>query len=538
MSTQVTPLSLLRFPSRLVAVAFAAACLAFVAQAAGRRSEPGFTFTPPVGYRQIPVLLSEEHVAARYVSDATVVEKHESGKWTSTSRARLDVLVFRYGDERTLPATELVYSSYEETRGIGLNHVGCTIAAVRKHADDALTFTDFEGEIATGRGFTRFVAARVVDLGDSSVALSFESAADDAKSLRETANRCFDTFKRGAGRSFAPVPMRPVTFWNNDPAVSEDLRTAKLLEMELDARTWTKTSLPKGWKTVEEQGVLALAADDTKYAREIAQTCAATIDWLDSCFGSFVVHGYARRPIVTLIPDRATWGAITGHDNGGRAPVSSLPFEITTFDDQHAGQGATYDVVAAQVLQGWFVDRDRDLYLALPPWLSIGLGELVRGARVDGTKLACAPDGRENQGIQYAKSRNLIRPLRELLAGPYEIAPKSSYSTLEMSAHQCQPAQLVRLLTNRKDKKHSALFDRYLKNLRDVVDELRPQVEAALVKPERMLTRRYLDSDYGIRANAWYQHAEVIRARTAERTFADWKQADWDSFETAYRKTF
>ncbi|MCC7169541.1 MAG: hypothetical protein IT459_03755 [Planctomycetes bacterium] len=508
---------------------------------AGRQAQVNFTFSAPAGWERLPVGLAEEGLRARWVDRNPATMREPESGWTDTTRARLDLYVFPGAGSPDAQTAEREHAGYLAWTRFGRCGRRVEVKADEKETIGALGTQSFHGEFVVYKSATRMIEARSFDVGEDRVVLHFEgliSQREELEKLLADASASFRVLQPGQKGGLDVAPPRPVAYFDEVGAADAPERRKALRELGLAARDWSRRSVPAGWKAVDEGPALVIFQDDEKYARELARIGLGAWKFLDTHFGACVRGSEQRAPIVTLYPDEATWNSLRPLGSTTTAPCG-LPFDLVAYDDGRAQGSRAYWHIVGGFARSWLRDRDPDLADSMPSWLDQGLDRLMRCAREKGGKLTFEPDHWEAIGIQAAENRGRIVPVDELLRDGIELP--SGGGAEDRESYACQPSQLLRFLTvgaGAKDKKFARVLPEYLKNLRGVLDELRPELESAVELPTERTTRRDCEARMSARSRAWAERADTIRARVFERTFAEWTDADWKRFDAAYRATY
>lgn len=498
-----------------------------------------FAFDAPAGWERAPVGLAEESVRARWLDRNPVSLREPESGWTDSLRTRLDVYVFPAAGSVDAQSAEREHAGYLARMRSGRPGQRVEIRADEK--DTSRGSQDFHGEITIHRTATRALEARSFDVGEDRVVLHCEgliSHRDELVAILERASASFRELRPGQRNGIELAPPRPICFPLDlaDPSSSEAHKRAR--ELGLAAREWLRAAAPDGWRTLDEGPARVLFQSDEKYARELARTGLGAWKFMETHFGAVARGGEPRAPLVTLFSDAASFSSVHPLDSALDAPLS-LPFAIVAYDDDRANGSRAYHAVAGGFARAWLRERDPDLADALPEWLRNGLDRMMRCAREKGGKVTFEPDHWEAIGIQAAQNRDRVVPVEVLLRDG--LAPVQGGSAEDRESFACQASQLLRFLSvggGAKDKRLASVLPEYLKHLRAVVDELRPEVEAALAPAKADGTRGALEAQLSVRQRAWRERAHLIRARVFERTFAKWTDADWARFDAAYRATY
>ena len=170
--------------------------------------------------------------------------------------------------------------------------------------------------------------------------------------------------------------------------------------------------------------------------------------------------------------------------------------------------------VNSEIVDAWIHDKNREVAWAMPPWLSNGLRDYVRGAYAKGGRLDFVPDTDEIVSLKVAaKSGKLIKP-KEMLTLTYdEIMEKEKAAAADPAnkpglrgfggfggGAYGQLSGLFRYLIagpGSKNPRTRDLLKNYIKSLQDLVGEDKPAVVASSRQRRRPRRRRTSGSRSG-----------------------------------------
>lgn len=374
----------------------------------------------------------------------------------------------------------------------------------------------------------RLIIAWVYHMEELDIAVQFEVLEESYTDYRNDIYKTLKSF-RPIERD-GPLPTgasgTSITSRLDWDKLSPEDRAAKRIEQEEKVHKETLEDLPKGWKKTKVGDILVLDSYNPKVAKELARHCQAIRKWLDEHLDFVGPDEYVRKPILKVYRAEDEWGIGIGFSGGF---LDNIVIEY----EHNPGwlREFNYEMVSRRVLELWFMDRNRDLYWALPHWADHGLQDLFKNSRCKGSKLQFPRDVRDNVQLKQALKKGQITPARELMMMGAEQFYSGGRKSDEASA-------LVRYLLigpGSKNKKTKTIFYDYLKNLMDVTREIEEEEEAA--GPEEKPTTEEEEDEYFKRKqNGWKEKESRILEETFDRTFGGWSDKDWKSFESSYKR--
>jgi hypothetical protein len=522
----------------------------------------GFKLLAPRGWKPIPLKAEENWLVAKYLCDETDhwTDKNKGSGWKWEHQAEVMVIAFvaaaiekkgevekvegEDGEDVTVITLTNPYADYEDYLDRTYAGGGFFVSEREEGTANGLPVTKLEIKVeklaTTGpkRIVTWIYHAEGVDYAVQAEVL--EDAYSKRKSTLLSTLRSF----REIPRTHGPLPTGGATdagvfisfsaMKKGSPAERKEKRVQS--ERELHARA--RRSLPPGWQAKEHDRFLVLFNTDPGSADKIAAGSVALLEWAESTLGFIGSEEYVRRPILricdTVEEKESLQRGVRASDSWGW----DAGLEVVTCKDERGSTGWEMDWVNQRLLNLWLHDRDEEIWFGMPGWVEHGLDSYVEGARLSGRKLKFREDLWFTEDIRLAVKQRAHVPVRELMqmTGGQFLDASNDFAGIWNRLGQADV--LVRFLLSpeaaRKKQTKTLLFD-YLRNLRDVVLELRDFDEKA--EPQKEPTTEEEEEElYKKRHESWEaseREKEVVK-RTFERTFAGWSDKDWQTLEKAF----
>lgn len=523
---------------RLALLAAALATPALAQKGVHKDPRIGFELKPPKDWVQIPLADGEEWIVAKYQSpkDDRAYDKDSQSSWT----LRPELLVIAFLDE-AIKRADVEEDEDEGERKEVRVRVTYPFRNYQEFLEKTMSgFYIQEDETTKAAGLparklvvraeggggapVRFEAwVFTTELGEVAVQLDcFEASYDEYKSLIDRTLKSFKTIPRTAdldirGRTGGFVSLVLVDL---DPA------ERKLRRQEAERDEWMRLSggLPSGWSAKEIQGVNVLNHSDEAFAKKCVERVNAVRRWLDDTFPQIGQGEYTRTPIMRICESREEERSFL-RGTGLRSGTEIVTHKDTTF-------GATsgeWTYISERTLQMWFFDRDFDLWINLPAWLSVGMSRAVGFADVKGKSL--------DFGTDYFK-----RWLRDI-----EGEPMPARSLLDMTGERLyedqsagnsrstvQSMALVRFLVDGRSKKYRQVLPDYLAHVSALVAEMKAERKDA-PKAEKPKSEEEEEAYFEQKKSRAKEQEQHVLQEALRRTFGSWSEADWAAFERDYR---
>ncbi len=498
-------------------------------------SRIGYSVKPPKGWDQVPTKPNETYIVGKFKAGKKQFARNEELGYTYEYQQEMLVLLFL--DDSLAPEIEVEgdevhwefnpYPDYDSfLKAIASGYYELADPVREDHNGLPVVKREFSAQDGTVRFVTWIFT---LDVGEVAVHLtSTEDGFGKAKRDLYRALKSFKAIERTEDIDSLFAAKSFVSIFAMDDLDPEE-RKIRRQESERDAWARAQEGLPDGWSTLVHKEVPIITHADQKHAKKMADQVRAVLSWLDKAFPEIGEGEYVRTPILRICEDEDEYQSFQ------RSVSSSGSIEISTFKSTMGSTSMTWESINRGALARWFIDRDRDVYWALPPWLSQGLREMIGVAQPKGSKLDFPVKQWERDFIRYAKSGS-ITPCRELMSMPWD-----SYYTQggDQAARMGESFALTRYFLEGPKKTRSILSD-YLVNLRDVVHEFEEAEEARREKDgdKEAETEEEEEEMEAARRKRAEENRQRVLDETLERTFGSWTDRDWDSLEKAYLKSF
>lgn len=483
----------------------------------------GFSIKPPTGWTEVPVPSREHWIVAQYQApkEDQVYDKESAASWRHRPRmyaiAFLDAVMSRPDVEedeetgKTRVHSVTPFESYEQYVEAYLKNTYGLGYFKEDEGDGELKgvpyrWMEIKAQSVGGPDVRLLTWIYQLELGEVAIQLEcFESEYTKRKKRRE--------FKK-VMTSFRSIPRTEPLDLGRDEFISVStlgsLSPEKrgLARREQERQDWSRMSenLPKGWTAKEIDGINVVYHVDDRYAREVVAHVKATRRWLEETFAAIGPSEYARYPVVRICEDRQERDLF--FSGTGTSALSAL----TTYE------GAGMGYVSQRTLDLWFFDRDQDTYFNMPAWLKEGLIEIVGTASVKGKSLEFW-DGADD-GL-HTPPRSLMTMIR----GDFADAGWRVRIDAE---------RLVRFLMTTRSKKYRRVIPDYLANLKAVLEEVRLEERKGGTELEKPTNEEEEDAYLeALRVQALERESRILN-ETLSRTFAEWSNKDWETFQAKF----
>jgi len=360
---------------------------------------------------------------------------------------------------------------------------------------------------------------------DLDIAVQFEVLEKSYDKLKPDILRSLKSFRAIEREGELPTGEKTTVLsrvdWDELPA---EERASRRVDLETKAHEKALKELPKGWKHSKVGSILVLDNYKPGLAKDIAKHCQAVMNWLDKNFEFIGPDEYVRAPILKVF--RA--------DDPNSIRFSSTGLDDIVIEYEHNPnrlQEFNFEHVSRNVLQHWFNERDRELYWAMPYWMENGLENLFTNSRSKGRKLEFPEDVRDKVRLKQAQAKGTLSTPRQLIMMGREEYYSGRYKNDEASV-------LVRFFLigpGTKSKKTRDIFRSYLMNLAAVTAEIK-QEEKDKDTDKKPTTEEEEDEYFKAKKNAWKEKEKRVLEETFNRTFAGWKDKDWNTLTAVYMR--
>lgn len=548
---------------------FLVACAAtFAPAAAASPSRPagdfyenvdfGVKFRPPKDWTPMPQQSDEKWQVTKYLSDKPYFWTDKAGGWTYEFKPELTLVAFvtevtrkraeveRKKDGATDTLTILLrnpYKDYLDYLKRTYSGGGWYVAEEKDIEIEGVPVHVYDIKVEKlAQGGPKRIVTWLYKQADVEFAMQFEVLEDSYPKLKQAMDGAYRSFRliprTGEGLPGVETGERLVVEDTSKltPKQREDRRRGQ----ERTAQEKALKTITEGWSTFKTKRFLVLHHTDEKYARRVAAQAEAIFAWCETTFPYVGPEEYVRCPVLRICKDsdeyNAFWTGGMWFSFGEKAP------EIIAYNDLAGFQtGWAVERVNKELLQFWFHERDRDLAAALPQWLTQGLAETIGNARGDKTtgKLEFRVDDWGRDDVRaLVRSGKAVRP-RELMRMGLEAFYGGNGDQWFNGARQA--SCFVFFLTagpGAKDAKSKELLSLYIRNLKQVVNDLSAADAVASTTPDvKPQTEEEEEAQFKAQSAMWSKREQDLLDRTFERTFHGWTDKQWDSLDQAYFKT-
>lgn len=509
-------------------------------QATHKDSRLGFELKPPRGWTQIPIRPDETWIVAKYKS-----EEKDRGISEIDGRVQYwhqpEMLVVAFTGQAPPDDDAEHYRDYKAYLK-GTYERGYFVEEEETKTHRGSPVTRMEIKVDNGVAPEIRIETWVFETEVGDIAVHIECFADARTRLKSAIRRTMKSFKviprteaveasTSAERSDSASGLASLS-----PA---ERKKAKVAEQR---REWEQLAdgLPKkeGWKAKEIDGVLVLSHVDDKYTKEVVGRVNAVRKWLDATFPHVGPDEFARPPLVRICEDREEENAF--RDGSGTFWVDSYHLvthkaprtKATYLSGRAKGNNAwEWEYVASRTLAIWFLERDAELWAAMPEWVRAGLLEVASAAKRKGSKLEFEKGDREKfrkVDLSDADDRLGIQRLLTMTEREFD----SSRENGRWATWQ-QAVSLTRFFVASRTKKYREILPTYVANARAAIDEFEEQNPApdTDAEPETEEEEEALIEARRARARA---REQFVLDRALGLTFGDWDKGDWQSLERAF----
>lgn len=493
----------------------------------------GYKITPPKNWTSPTREDSDTSIIATFNAKKYTYFNSPEG-WTWKYKPSMTVIAFVHDQEKVKAEGNTItfrnrYKDYKDF--LKSTHHGGGYYFSKEEESDVkdVPVTCYEVKIeklsSTG---PRLIIAWVYHLEDLDIAVQFEILEKSYAKMRGDIMRSLKSF-RAIERTGDPVAASAGnTFSLLDlENLSIEERNERRKELEKEAHDKALEDLPKGWKRSKVGDMLVLDSYNPGMAKKIALQCRAIYNWLDDNF-DFVGPGeYVRAPILKV------YKADDANSLNFRFSFGLLNDIIIEYEHNPGWlREMNFEMVNQRALELWFMDRDRDLYWAMPHWMKHGLDDLFRNARGKGKRLEFQEDIHDSVRLNQALSQGALSNPRDLMLMGREKFYSGRYKGDEASAW----VRYLLVGPGSKSRKTKTVFRDYLVNLAQVTAEIKKEEKEARGKDSKPTTEEEENEYFQKEQNAWKDKENRILEETFKRTFSEWKDSTWKSVTAAYMK--
>ncbi|MDP6850764.1 MAG: hypothetical protein QF524_07480, partial [Planctomycetota bacterium] len=360
--------------------------------------------------------------------------------------------------------------------------------------------------------------------------LLFESA---YPKLKRTLSKSFKSFKE-IERTDTRVREAEVLELHWDGDTPKDRMKARK-SIEESQRRKSQVNLPEDWVVKEMGRYLVLNHSDKKHAKKVVAQLDAMFGWMEKRFKYLNPEEYVRSPIVRICE--------SSEEERSFQRESSWSFtniEILTHKSTAGASSFEWGYLNKRAMEFWFSDKSRTLWRNMPSWLKVGLDGMSQfGGTVKGSKISFEASTYEQNAIREAFRQEAVLVPSELLrlpVGKYRNVPRGS-------SLQWECVSLSRWLIDGKGAKSKltkGLVEEILFHTQEVLKERdakeKKEREESGGKEEEPMSEEEEDAAFEADSNKWEKRAQDLWDEVFSRTFEDWSEKDWSSFDKSYMK--
>ena len=117
----------------------------------------------------------------------------------------------------------------------------------------------------------------------------------------------------------------------------------------------------------------------------MVEQAGAVLAWLDKTFPYVGPGEYVRQPIIRVCKNQEEENSFREH--AGWWDSAGLGLEVTTNKEWGGTRSYEFEYVNRRMVDLWWNDRDRELWWAMPSWLTNGISGIVSEATGKNGKL-------------------------------------------------------------------------------------------------------------------------------------------------------
>lgn len=511
----------------------------------------GFSIETPRDWTTIPMKIDERWLVADYQSPKAFFYT-EKGGWTVEHKPDMQIIAFvadqikeiaklkkrkdKDGKDIVLVDYTSPYKDYEDYMQRRYQGGGWFVDKKEegKVGDVAVTQYEIRVEKLSYDGPKKIVTW-IYHIEDVDLAVQFEVLRDSWPKLESEVKRCLKSFKTversGEALTREVSTGKKLNFVEVEALPPEERKNWRIAA-ERDAHERAAKDLPAGWQCKKFGRFLVVFHTDEKYAKRVADQAEAVWQWLEENFGFVGDKEYVRAPIIRICKDAAEEQQYYRAGDMGWNNV-----EIFTHQDNGGSMSWEMQWVNQRVMRFWFEERDRELFWAMPMWLSNGLSEVVGQARVKTGKVDFKTDHWNRDQVREAVRDGKVKKPRELMMQTNSELFSGDGGSFWGSLQQSQ-ALVTFLATgpaSRHSKTKSVLAD-YVKSLKAVQTAIKAEGDKGKPKDAKPTTEEEENKAFRDRQQGYKAAEKRILEETWKRTFAGWTDRDWATFEDVYFK--
>jgi hypothetical protein len=525
----------------------------------------GFKFKPPKDWSAVPLKVDESWQVAKYLSPRGYIYNDPQG-WTWEHKPQLVVIAFvtkvvekeievEKKDENTTEIRILnPYKNYEDYLARTYSGGGYYTASDEAGEVDGVKVRKLEIKVEKlSYNGPKRVVTWIFQAPDIDFAVQVEVLENSYPKLKkelEAALKSFRVLPRAKGAldelDSKGMDLSPWA-WSDLPVFDRRLRRQ---DQERVLHERATKNLPEGWTSKKFGRFLVLNRSDDRCAQRMVERGEALIGWLEERFPFVGPEEYVRAPILRICKDYEEQNAFQSGTGWG-----TWWLEIVTHDDKGGNSSWQGQYFNWRVFELWFQERDKDLFLAFPPWLRQGLRDTAEDCVVSKGKVEFRVDGWERDSLRERSRGGRLSKPRDLLL----LSSSAFYDKQDWGMHY-ETEALARFLISpaaQRNPRTKDLLPTYLRNLKIVVEEIKAEEKGTKEKagpesgpesgpdgegapkndgetPKKPQTEEEEEAAFKAEQTRWKDREQRIVDQSFERTFGAWSEKDWADFEKAY----
>ncbi len=526
-------------------------CCAVSARADHKDARLGFTIQTPREWTSIPQRADERWLVANFQSNKPNFWT-EKGGWTVEHRPDMQAIAFvdeqikalakvtkktdRQGNQSVLIEFDSPYKDYKDYMQRRYTGGGWYVdkEGETKVGDVRVTTYEIRVDKLSNDGPKRIVTW-IYHVPDVDIAIQYECLQDAWPKLQNEVTRCLKSFKQipRSGEALAQEVTTGVklNFLEAD-ALSPEERKGWRQSSEQELHERARKNLPDGWQAKKIGRFLVVFHTDEKFARRVAEQAEAVWGWLEDTFGFVGEKEYVRSPIIRICKDREEENQFRKAGSWGWNDL-----EIVTHQDYGGTTSWEMGYVNQKVMEIWFVDRDRNLYWAMPAWLGNGLREVIQKAKATkGGKVEFKADDWNRDEVRQMVREGKMTPPRELMMLTNSELFSGTGEDFWGAFRQSQA--LVNFLVTgpaAKNARTRNVLPDYVKSLKAVQDVIKAENDAKKGEKEKKpQTEEEEEALFRAQRDGYKAGEKRILEETWRKAFAGWDDKDWKKFEELY----
>ena len=493
----------------------------------------GFQVRPPRGWKQIPMRPDESYLVGKYqAEDAERVLDPKTGRQLVHTPEIL-IVAFLDSSIEGVPKQKTRYGKkYRNFKDfLEANYSqGYFVEEEEEDEHDGRPVTKLSIQVEAKISYTaKRIIAWEYETEVGTVAVSYEVAEEAFKDHRNDVTRMMRSFKLIPRTEEIRLGVRETDFVSSDELKQLTPDERKEYKLKAYHSEWENmaAALPDGWDALEINDVLVVSHADKKHAKEVVQHIRNLYEWLNESFEEVGGGEFARYPLVRICKDRKEERAF--REGSGTYGVSGTHL-VTYEGDKNAD--FSWEYIGGRTYAIWFLERDRELYYAMPRWLSTGLYQLARNTTSKGSKLRFS-DAWWKQFIpdDLPKADDMMEISRLFMLSKEEF---DAYGKRQEWTPWYQSVLLTQFFV--ESKRNRVVLADYLVNLRQALDELQAQEEGdgERPKPKNEEEEAALRKEREARIE---KRERQLLDRAFQLTFEDWDTGDWLSLQRSFGRS-